>query len=101
MPRRPFLGALISCSLAVCLGCTNQNPDQIRQKTAEETAAIKRDTKAVAQGIKDGLSKKRSIDLNKASSQDLQSLPGISVDPHAAVARFLATRTRRKRRGDG
>ena len=79
MPGRPFLGALISCSLAVCLGCTNQNPDQIRQKTAEETAAIKRDTKAVAQGIKDGLSKKRSIDLNKASSQDLQSLPGISA----------------------
>jgi DNA uptake protein ComE-like DNA-binding protein len=67
--------------LAACLalaGCPNSNPDQIRQKTAEETAAIKRDSKAIAQGVKDGLSSKRSVDLNKASKDDLASLPGIS-----------------------
>ena len=59
--------------------CTNSNPDQIRQKTAEETAAVKRDTKAVAQGLKDGLSSKRSVDINKASKADLTSLPGVSA----------------------
>jgi len=70
-----------SLVLASCLGlagCPNQNPDQIRQKTAEETAAIKRDSKAIAEGVKDGLSSKRSVDLNKASEDDLASLPGIT-----------------------
>jgi DNA uptake protein ComE-like DNA-binding protein len=68
--------------LASSLGltaCPNQNPDQIRQKTAEETAALKRDTKAVAQGVKEGLSSKRSVDLNKASKDDLASLPGVTA----------------------
>ena len=67
--------------LAACLalaGCPNQSPDQIRQKTAEETAALKRDSKALAEGVKDGLSSKKSVDLNKASKDDLASLPGVS-----------------------
>jgi len=67
--------------LAACLalaGCPNQSPDQIRQKTAEETAALKRDSKALAEGVKDGLSSKRSVDLNKAPKDDLASLPGVS-----------------------
>jgi DNA uptake protein ComE-like DNA-binding protein len=68
---------LLSVVTGLFVSCTNQNPDQLRQKTAEETAALKRDTKAVAQGVKDGLSNKRSIDLNKASKQDLASLPGL------------------------
>jgi competence protein ComEA len=69
----------LSCLLAVGAACSpNQNPDQLREKTAEETAKLKRDTKAVAEGVKDGLSKKRAIDLNKASRDDLTSLPGIS-----------------------
>lgn len=63
--------------LSLSLACTNQDPDRIRQKTAEETSAIKRDTKAVAEGVKDGLSNKRSVDLNKATREDLKSLPGI------------------------
>jgi len=69
---------VVSILLSIILACTNQSPDQIRQKTAEETAAIKRDTKAVAQGVKDGLSNKKSVDLNKASKDDLASLPGIN-----------------------
>jgi len=84
----PLLLVTIS-GLALLPGCTNQSPDQIRQKTAEETAAIKRDTKAVAQGVKDGLSSKRSIDLNKGSKDDLISLPGI--DAHRAD-RIIAER---------
>ncbi len=64
--------------LAACWACSNQNPDQLRQKTAEETATIKRDTKAVAEGIKDGLSNKKSVDLNKASKSDISALPGIT-----------------------
>ena len=78
--HRLLLTSAVAILVSFCfLACTNQNPDQIRQKTAEETAALKRDSKAVAQGIKDGLSSKRSIDLNKAPKDDLVSLPGIST----------------------
>jgi len=73
-----FTAKVLSLALiAFGVGCTSQSPDQIRQKTAEETAALKRDTKAVAQGLKEGLSNKRAVDLNKASKDDLASLPGI------------------------
>jgi len=69
--------------LAAILGLTaacapNETPDQIRQKTAEETSTIKRDTTAMAEGVKEGLSGKKSVDLNKASKDDLASLPGIT-----------------------
>ncbi|HET9306009.1 MAG TPA: helix-hairpin-helix domain-containing protein [Candidatus Sulfotelmatobacter sp.] len=78
MHLRSLSGLGVTIVLGIAVACTNQSPDQIRQKTAEETAAIKRDTKAVAQGVKDGLSNKKSVDLNKASKDDLASLPGIS-----------------------
>lgn len=79
MNSRAFHYAVLASNLLVFAACNNSNPDQIRQKTAEETAAVKRDTKAVAEGLKDGLSSKRSVDLNKASKQDLASLPGMTA----------------------
>ena len=79
MNQRTLFLCLTSFLLAISAACTNQSPDQIRQKTAEETAAIKRDSKAVAQGLKDGLSSKRSVDLNKAPKDDLASLPGMDA----------------------
>jgi len=96
---------LLASTVGLCLGCgPNQNPDQIREKTAEETAAIKRDTKAVAEGVKEGLSNKRSLDLNKASKSDLTALPGIDsqkadriiaerpyANPHQLVTRHIVS----------
>jgi DNA uptake protein ComE-like DNA-binding protein len=65
--------------LATCLACApNQSPDQLREKTAEATSEIKRDTKAMAEGVKEGLSSKSTVDLNKASKDDLTGLPGIT-----------------------
>lgn len=82
--------ALAACLLTIFPACwSNQNSDQLREKTAEETAKLKRDTKAVAQGVKEGLSNKRAVDLNKASKDDLTSLPGIT--PHQAD-RIIAER---------
>ena len=75
-----MLYLIVLSSSLVLTACPNQNPDQIRQKTAEETAALKRDTKAVAQGVKEGLSSNKSVDLNKASKDDLASLPGITAE---------------------
>jgi DNA uptake protein ComE-like DNA-binding protein len=83
-----FLAAVL-LSLSLGAACSNQSPDQIREKTAEETATLKRDSKAVAQGVKEGLSNKRTVDLNKASKDDLASLPGIT--PHQAD-RIIAER---------
>ena len=78
--RAPFIHLLLAAAaLLACTACPNQSPDQLREKTAQETAALKRDTKAVAQGVKEGLSGKRSVDLNKASKEDLAALPGMDA----------------------
>jgi competence protein ComEA len=70
----------ITVILFVAIACNSKpSPEQIRQKTAEDTATLKQDTKAVAEGIKDGLTEKKLVDVNKASKQDLQSLPGIDA----------------------
>src|SRR5438270_13824976 len=75
------LTAWIALAAASSLACApNQSPDQIREKTAEATSRLKRDTKAVAEGVKAGLTSKRSIDSNKGSKSDLASLPGISSE---------------------
>jgi DNA uptake protein ComE-like DNA-binding protein len=72
---------LIASALIGTTACNNQSPDQIRQKTAEDTASMKRDTKAVVEGVKEGLnSDKKAVDLNKASRDDLTTLPGISPE---------------------
>jgi len=72
--------AIVGAILAVCGGCApNQSPDQVREKTAEATSTLKRDTKAVAEGIKEGLAEKKAVDLNKSSKDDLSALPGITA----------------------
>jgi DNA uptake protein ComE-like DNA-binding protein len=105
MLNRLSASVLLACLLTAGLACSpNQSPDQIREKTAEETSAIKRDTKAVAEGVKEGLSGKKSVDLNKASRAELSALPGITdkqadhiiaerpyADAHQLVTRHVLT----------
>jgi DNA uptake protein ComE-like DNA-binding protein len=65
------------------VGCNNQSsptPDQIRENTAKATAEAVRDTKAVAKGVADGIKQTdhdRRVDINKASVDDLKTLPGV------------------------
>jgi DNA uptake protein ComE-like DNA-binding protein len=76
--------------LAALAGCTSpQNPQQLREKTAEATANAKRDAKAVAQGIREGWSRDKPLDLNSASKDQLESLPGVSS---AQADRVIAAR---------
>jgi DNA uptake protein ComE-like DNA-binding protein len=75
--------ALILSALTFLSGCTacsrqEKSPEQLRQETANATAKLKRDTVAVAKGIKEGLSNQRVMDVNSASKDDLTSLPGIT-----------------------
>jgi len=76
---RLVLLALIALALA---GCTTkkQNPDELRQKTAETTAEIKREAQAVAQGVREGWNKDKLVNLNSASKTQLMDLPGISSE---------------------
>lgn len=66
------LSAITACN-------TRDNPDEIRQRTAEATESIRRDTKAMAEGVKEGMSpNKKTIDVNRASREELMTLPDIT-----------------------
>jgi DNA uptake protein ComE-like DNA-binding protein len=109
-PRRPLDIASI-CALgilaAALVGCTNsstnQNDQEIRQKSAEATRDVQKGAKqlaagtkvaaakavdgvnAVAQGVKDGVSSNKQdessdlVDINSASTASIAMLPGISI----------------------
>jgi Helix-hairpin-helix motif len=65
--------------LAVLVGCTSSdNPQELKEKTAQETATMKRDARAVAEGIREGWSRDKPLNLNKASKDDLMALPGVN-----------------------
>jgi DNA uptake protein ComE-like DNA-binding protein len=60
--------------------CTNHrdNPDEIRRRTAEATETMRRDAQAVAEGVKEGMGHEQAININRASREDLLSLPGLT-----------------------
>ncbi len=68
--------ALVCVSITAC--STKDNPDQIRQRTAEATETMRRDAKAVAEGVKEGMSSDKAININNASREDLLNLPGMT-----------------------
>ena len=71
--------AIASLSLSVAACSSHDNPDEIRQRTAETTATMRRDAKAVAEGVKEGMGHdEKAININKASREDLLTLPGVT-----------------------
>jgi competence protein ComEA len=76
--------------LSVLTGCTQQQrSEDLKEKTAQVTAEVKRDTKAVAAGIREGWSRDKPLDLNSATKDQLSSLPGITA---AQADRIIAGR---------
>lgn len=82
---------IATLGLMTLCGCapSSPSPDQIRQQTAKATAAAARDTKAVAQGIVEGLKTKGPLNINKATKEQLETLPGIDA---TAADRIIAGR---------
>src|ERR1035438_1901246 len=63
--------------LTGCIACNTKppNPDQVREKTAQATAELKDNAKAVAQGIREGLNRPTSDHPRSAEhTSELQSL---------------------------
>jgi competence protein ComEA len=82
---------LISLLLLALAGCTTQqqNPQQLKEKTAQATEEVKRDARAVAAGIREGWSRDKPLDLNAATKDQLLSLPGVTS---AQADRMIANR---------
>ena len=77
--------------LAALAGCTQkqESPQEIKERTAQATADLKRDTKAVAEGIREGWSRDKPLDLNSATKDQLVTLPGVT---EAEADRIIAAR---------
>jgi DNA uptake protein ComE-like DNA-binding protein len=82
MPFQPCHRAWIlplALSLLDVTGCSNKdNPDEIRRQAAKATETMRRDTKAVVEGVKEGMRSDKAIDINTASREDLVNLPGMT-----------------------
>jgi competence protein ComEA len=82
---------LLSLLLLALAGCTTQqqNPQELKEKTAQATEEVKRDARAVAAGIREGWSRDKPLDLNAATKDQLLSLPGVTS---AQADRMIANR---------
>jgi DNA uptake protein ComE-like DNA-binding protein len=81
---------LLSAALAMALvGCSPSNTQQLQQRTADATAAAKRDAQAITAGVKEGLQRKGPVNINSASETDLEKLPGVTGD---VAGRIVAKR---------
>jgi len=75
--------------LSACTAKEQKSPEQLRQDTAEATAKLKTNAKAVVEGIREGLKGNGLVDLNKASRDELRGLPGMT---DATTTRVVAAR---------
>src|SRR5271165_3035944 len=95
-----IVSALVVSALPIgfagCNACVNNpqtaSPEQIRQKTADATATLKDDAKALGEGVREGLTRPtadKPVDLNHATKGQIGGLPGMD---DATADRIIAGR---------
>jgi len=94
-----ILSALVVSALPIgftgCNACYNNSsptPEQVRQKTADATATLKDDAKALGEGVREGLTRPtadKPVDLNHATKGQIGGLPGMD---DATADRIIAGR---------
>ena len=67
------------------VGCSPSNTQSLQERTADATAAAKRDAGAIARGVAEGLKRKGLVNVNTASNSDLEKLPGVTPQIAAAI----------------
>ena len=88
---KPTLLFSLTLAMVTAIGCTQaqSNPDAIRHEAAKEAAEAKQDAKAVVQGVEEGLKIKGQVNINNATLDQLEALPGIDA---ARARRIVACR---------
>jgi DNA uptake protein ComE-like DNA-binding protein len=77
LPKRYLM--VVSILIVVLSGCARKESSQdLKEQTAQATAEMKQNAKAVASGIREGWNRDKSVNLNSASKDQLVALPGIS-----------------------
>lgn len=77
---------LLAAGIAGCTQQQQQSPQDLKERTAKETAALKSDAKAVAQGIREGWNRDDTVDLNSASKADLVKVGLTSSEADRVIA---------------
>jgi hypothetical protein len=77
----------IVCLCGLASGTPNQNPQELQEKTARATAELKTNAKAVAEGVREGWSRDKPLDVNTATREQLVSLPLTDAEADAVIAR--------------
>jgi DNA uptake protein ComE-like DNA-binding protein len=81
-----FIATLALLTVIAC-SPAERSPDAIRQDTAKATTEATRDAKAVVQGVEDGLKTHGPLNINKATPDQLEALPGVTpAQAHRIVA---------------
>jgi DNA uptake protein ComE-like DNA-binding protein len=82
MRTHSVLSLLVAGQIFLLAGCNQrqESPQDLKEKTAQATATFKSDAKAVAEGVREGWSRDKPLDLNHATTDQLRSLPGITAD---------------------
>jgi len=83
------LSITATLALLAAIGCTQgkSNPDEIRHDAAKAAAEAKQDAKALVQGVEDGLKTKGQVNINSATPDQLEALPGIDAgQAHRIIA---------------